>query len=304
MPTATIEATAALLAEVFPETRVSRPDYLTWLYEESPFGPAIEANLDDDLGRAGHYAVVPVAMTRDGTSFAGALSLNTAVHERARGGGTFVRLANETYAEAGSRGIGGVVGVGNANSTHGLVKRLGFEFVTALPATILFPVPGLSSGARSAWASGEAFGRDGVAENIEQLLSASPRGLSRLWTPETLRWRLGDPAARYALHRTSNALTVSCREERHGVRIAILLKIFATTELSGEARRAIVRAACRFHRAPVALHIGLNEIARFRGVTLPKRLRERPLNLTYRPLDGQACGSSITRFEFLDFDAF
>jgi hypothetical protein len=230
--------------------------------------------------------------------------LNTAVHERARGGGTFVRLANETYVKAGRQGIRGVVGVGNANSTHGLVQRLGFEFVTALPATILLPGPSPPAGVRSDWASPTAFEQDGVAAGLAPLLAVPPRGFTRLWTPDTLRWRLGDPAARYALHRTPDALVVSCREERHGVGIAILLKVLATTELSGRTRRALVRAACRFHHAPIALHVGLNDLARFRGIALPGRLRERPLNLTYRSLDGEPCGSSLCRFEFLDFDAY
>jgi hypothetical protein len=304
MTTAAIAATAALLGDVFPGTRVSRPDYLAWLYEESPFGPVIESNLDDEMGRAGHYAVVPIAMIRDGAPFEGALSLNTAVHERARGGGTFLRLANETYVKASRQGIRGVVGVGNANSTHGLVKRLGFEFVTALPATILLPAPGLSAGVRSAWASPAAFEQDGVAADLAPLLTVPAHGFTRLWTPDTLRWRLSDPAARYALHRTPDALAVSCREERHGVGVAILLKAFATAKLPGKSRRALVRAACRFHRASIALHVGLNDLAGFRGIALPRRLRERPLNLTYRPLDGEPCGSSLCRFEFLDFDAY
>lgn len=46
-----IDATAALLGQVFPGApRIARPDYLRWLYEASPFGAAIEANLDDEQG--------------------------------------------------------------------------------------------------------------------------------------------------------------------------------------------------------------------------------------------------------------
>ena len=299
-----IAPTAALLAEVFPGTRVSRPDYLRWLYEQSPFGLVIEANLDDELGRAGHYAVVPIALTRDGAPLDGALSLNTAVHERARGGGTFVRLAKETYAEARRRGIRTVLGVGNANSTHGLVHRLGFEFVSALPATILLPTPGPRVKVRSAWADPAAFTGGGIAADLTPLLSAPARGIARTWTPETLRWRLGDPGMRYALHRTSDALVVSCRDQRHGAGVALLLKVFAAAEVPAARCRALVRAVCRFHRAPVALHVGLNDLASFGGFPLPKRLRERPLNLVYKSLDDEPLPSSISRFEFLDFDAY
>jgi GNAT superfamily N-acetyltransferase len=300
----TIASTAALLAEVFPGTRVSRPDYLAWLYEESPFGVAIEANLDDELGRAGHYAIVPVTLVQDGAALDGALSLNTAVHERARGRGTFVRLAEETYTQARLRGIRMVLGVGNANSTHGLVHRLGFEFVTALPATILLPIPGPRIEVRSAWAEAAAFARGGIAADLMPLLVPPTRGIARIWTPETIRWRLGDPGMRYGLHRTADALAVSCRDQRHGVGVALLLKVFAAAKISPMTCRALVRAVCRFHRAPVALHVGLNDLAGFRGFSLPKRIRERPLNLVYKSLDGEPRRSPIACFEFLDFDAY
>jgi hypothetical protein len=300
----TISQTAALLAEVFPGSDISQPEYLRWLYERSPFGPVIETNLDDARGRAGHYALLPIALTRDGVAHSAALSLNTAVHERARGGGTFVRLATETIAEARHRGVETVVGVANANSTPGFVRRLDFELLTALPASVLLPAPGSRGGIRSGWAGASAFERGGLAARAESLLAPPPAGEARSWTPQTLRWRLARPGARYALHRAKDLLAVSCCDSRHSVRVAILLKVFAASRVSVGMRRALVRAACRFHRAPIALHVGLNELVDFRGVALPERLRESPLNLIYRGLQTQAPAASIVRFEFLDFDAY
>lgn len=296
--------TAALLAEVFPGSDISQPEYLRWLYEESPFGPVIETNLDDELGRAGHYALVPIATTRDGVEHSAALSLNTTVHERARGAGAFVRLASETIAEARRRGVETVVGVANANSTPGFVRRLDFELLTPLPASVMLPTPGPMGGIRSGWADAGAFAGDGLAANAEPLLAAPSSGEARSWTPQTLRWRLARPGARYALHRAEDLLTVSCQDSRHGVRVAILLKVFATSRLSAARRRALVRAACRFHRAPIALHVGLNDLADFRGIALPERLRESPLNLIHCGLQPQPPPPSIVRFEFLDFDAY
>lgn len=299
-----ISQTAELLAEVFPGSEVSHTEYLGWLYEQSPFGPVIETNLDDERGRAGHYALVPIAMTRDGVEQRAALSLNTAVHERARGGGTFVRLASETIAEATRRGIETVVGVANANSTPGFVRRLEFELLTALPASVMVPTPGPRAGIRSAWARPSAFERDGLVVGAQELLAAPARGEARLWRSDTLAWRLARPGARYALHRSDELLAVSARDNRHGVPVAILLKVFAASPVSAGARRALVRAACRFHRAPIALHVGLNELVDFRGVSLPERLRESPLNLIYRSLQTERPAASIVRFEFLDFDAY
>jgi hypothetical protein len=97
---------------------------------------------------------------------------------------------------------------------------------------------------------------------------------------------------------------VSCVDKRHGVRVAIILKLFSATPVAAGTLRALVRAACGFHRAPIALHVGLNERARFSGVALPRRLRESPLKLIHRALDGSEDPPSIVRFEFLDFDAY
>lgn len=296
--------TEALLAEVFPGSRICGRGYLSWLYGQSPFGSVIEANADDELGRAGHYALVPIELTRDGERLAGALSLNTAVHERARGKGMFTHLAEETYLQARELGVEIVFGIANSNSTHGFLNRLGFTLVTPLPARILVPIPGPRAEVRSAWASDACFERGPIGTDLEPLLQPPREGVARRWTKESLHWRLRDPTARYALHRLPDALLVSCRDQRHGVGVAVLLKLFAGTKLSGRSRSALVRAACLFHRAPLALHVGLNDQVDFRGARLPKRLREQPLNLIYRELVSDERGISLTRFEFLDFDAY
>jgi hypothetical protein len=109
---------------------------------------------------------------------------------------------------------------------------------------------------------------------------------------------------RYALHRTDDLLVVSCRDSRHGIRVAILLKVFASSRVPDNLQRALVRAVCRFHRAPIALHVGLNDLVDFRGLALPERLRESPLNLIYRSLQTEPRPASLARFEFLDFDAY
>lgn len=297
----TIDPTVALLRQVFPAApRIARPDYLRWLYEHSPLGPVIEANLDDNEGRAAHYALVPLPLTSDGTPLAGALSLNTAVHERARGGGVFVRMAGQAFELARAREVAVVVGVANANSTPGFVRRLGFELVTPLPATVLLPIPGARRGVRSGWVADAPE----LAAGVEALLAAPAHGIATAWTPERLNWRLAAPGARYALHRSPHALAVSTVDRRHGIPVAILAAVFAPSSLDATHTRALVRAVCRFHRAPAALHVGLNDRLALHGVALPRRLRESPLNLIYRDLRGIARPTGVTRFELLDFDAY
>ncbi len=301
--TGQLPQTAALLAEVFPGSPVASVEYLRWLYEQSPFGPVIQTNVDDDRGRAGHYALVPITLARDGEDYRGALSLNTAVHQRARGGGVFVGLGAGTIHDAAAIGVETVVGVANANSTPGFVKRLGFELLAPLPASVIVPVPGSSSGIRSRDVRGDSG--DGLTDaDVEHLLTVPSQGEARRWTPETLAWRLRRPGASYATHRGRDVLAITCHDRRAGVRVAIMLKVFASSPLSGGQARALVRAACRHHRAPLALHVGLNDLVEFRGVALPKRLRESPLNLIYRSLVTPAREASMARFEFLDFDAY
>lgn len=156
-----VKSTAQLLADVFGHVPGSSPEYLEWLYEQSPFGGVIEVNQDDGAGRAGHYALVPITLARDGVDRACALSLNTAVHARARGGGVFVQLASEAIDAARQSGIKAVVGVANANSTHGFVRRLGFQLLTPLPVNVAVPTPGSTSGIVSGWSADTSFDAGG-----------------------------------------------------------------------------------------------------------------------------------------------
>ncbi len=301
-PVTEVGATARLLQEVFPHSEIASEDYLSWLYEQSPFGSVVETNLDDEAGRAGHYAVVPIELADGDQAFTGALSLNTAVHERARGGGVFTRLAEETYDKARVRGIRVVVGVANANSTPGFVKRLGFTSIGPLPVRMHLPRPRAGRSVRSAGAA--AVGANGL-EQLAPLLAPPAGGLARRWTPDTLAWRLRAPRHDYAVHVTREAAAVSALTRRRGVRIAVLCGVLAPAPLDRAGLTALVTAACRSHRAPVAVHLGHNlHLPAGAGRPLPERFREAPLNLIHRDLDGTARPPAIARWEALDFDAF
>ncbi len=294
-----LAATAKLLAEVFPSSHTGRVDYLQWLYRDSPFGENIEANVDDQLGRAGHYTLIPIALSSSGKARRGALSLNTAVHSRARGKGVFVDLATKALELAAQRDIETVLGVSNANSTPGFVGRLGFQLIDALPATILTPLAG---GSRSHF---DSFWAAGQSPPIQSgLLSPSSSGMARLWTPETLGWRLASPIARYAVHVGADMAAVTTQDRRMGVAFAVILKLFASAPVGLSSTKALVRHICRWHRAPLALHIGINENFNPRGIPLPRRLRPSPLNLIHRNLQHAAGTPSISCFELLDFDAY
>jgi GNAT superfamily N-acetyltransferase len=295
---AELALTEALLADVFPGTRVSDPAYLKWLYADGPDGEAIAANLDDDAGRAGHYVVIPCTLRERGRDVAAALSLNTAVHERARGGGVFTRLAQAAYADAAARGVEAVVGVANANSTPGFTRRLEFALLGPLPAQVLVPTPG-RPGVKIAGGLPDDARLGPLLDAAADAGEATAR-----WRPETLRWRLAAPRAEYAVHDGGDWIAVTTVDRSSRVPVAVILAVLASRPLSGAESSALVRRACRRHRAPLALHVGHNDRLALRGLPLPQRLRPSPLNLIFRRLAGDGAPPAFARFELLDFDAY
>ncbi len=290
--------TSQLLDEVFPGTRVGDRDYLRWLYADNPDGDAFEANLDDEQGRAAHYSVTPCVIRERGRDVPSVLSLNSAVHERARGQGLFTTLGEQAYAKAAAQGREIVIGVGNANSTHGLVGRLRFDLVGPLPASVLLALPGRGV------SIADGLPSDDVRLG-EVLDAAAEQGEATVrWTPETLRWRVASPRAGYAVHDGGDWIAVTTVERGSHVPVAVVLAVLAARPLRVSEVGALVRRACRRHRAPLALHVGHNDRLPLRGVALPDRLRPKPLNMVFRRLSGEGPVPRFGRFEFLDFDAY
>ena len=68
----------------------------------------------------------------------GLLSLNTATHPAHQGNRLFTTLAKKTYSKATELGYKFVIGVANANSTHGFLKNLNFYLVAPLEFKVGF----------------------------------------------------------------------------------------------------------------------------------------------------------------------
>ncbi len=292
-----IGPTSRLLLEVFAGADVGASRYLQWLYCDNPDGVVVAADLDDERGRLGHYAVVPWPCVEDGGALRSTLSLNTAVAERGRGGGLFTSLANSAFATAMERGYDTVVGVANANSTPGFVRRLAFTLINPLPVEVLVPIP-----------LGRARIVDGLPDprRLADTLAAAAlgSGLMRAWSPESLQWRLTRPDSTYEVHDGGDWIAVSTVDRSQHIPIAILLAVISARPLTVAEARAVVRRLCRVHASPLVLHAGFNDHWPLRGVPLPARLRPSPLNLIFRRLDSDAPAPSVGRFEFLDFDAY
>ena len=295
-----LEAVERLLNEVFGE-RLRALDalpfsrrYLEWLYRDNPCGHEVAVNLVDGDACRAHYAVVPQTWRRGARTLPMSLSLNSAVSEASRGKGAFTRTARATYEAARARGIVGVLGVGNANSTHGLVKSLGFRFIAPLPVRVGVVAPIRARGVSLA----------GVDELPQALFAPRAGSWEQAWDRETLRWRLASPRARDLLHHDGSGAIVSCRTRHRGAPVAVILKTF-TTPGRRLAIGRLLAAAAHGHRTALYLYGGWNGDAHVPGVPIPRRLLPAPLNLTYLPLDATAPDTLVPRtYELLDFDAY
>lgn len=245
-------------------------DYLAWLYRDNPWGEAVgfDAYAGDEL--VAHYVTIPVEAMLDGAASKGLLSLNTATHPAHQGKGLLTRLGEETYARAHELGYEFVVGVANANSTHGMTRKLGFQLVTPLDVLV-----GIGRFAAS---------RDEV-------------GFALAWTEPALRWRMSRPHARYVVTAGEPSIVYA-----HAHKLGILAYLT-------HAPPALIAALPPAPRTqPFRMWVGIDPQLRRRGVLapLPDRLKPSPLNLIFRDLTGKQrrLRRDTTRFTLLDFDAY
>lgn len=144
--------------------------YLKWLYAENPVGTIVGFNAYMGNVLAAHYVTMPIYMIIDGQRTKGVLSLNTATHPGHRGKRLFSMLAERTYEYATENGYKFVIGVANANSTHGFIKHLKFKLIGPLTFKV-----GL--GKIRYKAKGYTF--------------------TRYWNEEIITWRLKNPSTEY-----------------------------------------------------------------------------------------------------------
>ncbi|MCK4343439.1 MAG: GNAT family N-acetyltransferase [Phycisphaerae bacterium] len=275
-----LRAVAELFRVVWPEAEHLTRDYLHWLYVENPSGPVIGFNAWSGEVLAGHYVVIPIRAAFHGRPCQAALSLNTAVHSEHQGRGLFTRLAQQTYELAKSEGVHHVVGVANANSTPGFLRKLEFQLVKRLDARILWRQPTLRAASECA-----------------------PPSWTRIWEPEDLRWRLQNPSVRYSVQtkrgcRQILAPTGKCR-------IHAILKL----ELASEAAALDGVDVDAGPLVGLKLWLGLSLRVKFSslgGLAVPQRFRASPLNLIIRYLEpgSTLIEAQTVEFEAIDFDAY
>ncbi|MEL6652893.1 MAG: GNAT family N-acetyltransferase [Bacteroidota bacterium] len=171
MDAASRNAISHCLATTFGQAERFTEAFVQWQYEDNPEGPVLGCHAWDGDQIVAHYALQPFTALYQGQSIRCLLSLNTATLPAYQGRGLFTQLANHSYELAASEGFQLVLGVANANSMPGFVRKLGFE--TLGPLEVRMGV------GRLRWT-------DSKDVNFE------PQ-----WSEERLRWRLSSPAGNY-----------------------------------------------------------------------------------------------------------
>jgi len=267
-----LAAYSTLLSAVFGATDKFSTPALAWRYRDNPAGQVVGTDAWNGAQLCAHYATCPTAARIDGHPMRGLVSLNTATHPDFQGRGLFVRLAEQTYSAAAEAGYDFVVGVANANSTPGFVRRLGFQLVAPLAAGWLPHLP------RRRLDSDLQFEGD--------------------WTEPSLTWRLANPGAAYRVAPCGEWLATWSKTHVPFVDCVALIR-----PLEGH-----MPAPSR----PLAasLFIGLDprlQLGRNGFIALPERARPSPLHLIYRPLSPRSPKSldkGAVAFSFLDFDPY
>ncbi len=263
---------AALLRVVFPDTEHFSDACIQWQYRDNPDGEVVGFNAWKEGVLAAHYVTIPFRAKVHGKVEKGLLSLNTATHPVHQGRGLFTALAKATYEHAAGLGYGFVIGVANANSTHGFTKKLGFQAVSPLRAMI---------GAGPLRQRAEP-----VAVQYEQERSAA-----------ALAWRLAHPAYTYSAAQVGDRNMLLSARRQFGFRY-----------LLHPGFPGPLPAGIRKEQAPLRkVWIGLDPAIETKHgwyLNVPDRFRPSPLNLIFKDLtaQGRTLDHTTVRFHAMDFD--
>lgn len=288
-----------LLRNVFGDIETTGLDYLKWLYHDNPSGEKIQANLDDEDGRVGHYVVVPQSYSYELQPIKVALSLNTAVAPRGRGKGLFTKLAREVINSLHDLQYDGILGVANDNSTPGFIRKLGFELVQPLPVKLGL----LRKKHNSTIQEGKAAMQHILA--IDAKAAVKSNKLSVNISQSVLEWRLSKINATYHIYANEEAGIIVSQTMQAGKRFIVVLATFASEGVVDVS--FLIKHAANKLNTSAYVYSGWNDNSKLAGLPVLKKFRPSPLNLVWKPISGQIKDiqkNHIRRFEFLDFDAY
>ena len=133
------ELNTELLNAELPDPRFVDAEYLAWLYDQNPDGPAIQAAADEDGVRVAHYALVPQTYRNAAGAAPFLFSLNAVTRRGTQRKGYWSELGLRNFAEATALGRQLVIGVPNEKSTPGAVKYLSYRLLGPMPVKVAVP---------------------------------------------------------------------------------------------------------------------------------------------------------------------
>ncbi len=260
-----------LLKITFPKAKKYTEAFVKWQYAENPVGSMVGYNAFLDGELAAHYALMPIKSMVNGKEEKGLLSLNTATHPNHRGKKLFPTLAAKSYQDASDKGFGFIVGVANAQSTPGFLKKLDFQLVGMLHAKL------------------------GMGKIVHKKKSA-PVDYQRVWDHDSIQWRLANPELAYKV-KNNRVLTPT---ETFGIQ-GVLKDFDASYTLSNTQNSLGFR--------PIKLWMGIDDEIDWKKsfyFDIPMKLRPSPLNLIFKDLtkNHRKFDFSSVQFSALDFDAY
>lgn len=262
---------AELMRITFPKTEKYSDRYIAWQYRDNPVGKVVGYNAYYEGKLAAHYALIPMKGILFSKEEKGLLSLNTATHPDHQGQKLFTTLAQMSYKAAAEQGYGFVIGVANANSTHGFTAKLGFQLVGKLDAKL-------------------GFGKLVFKEKI------SDADFSTIWNEPSLKWRIANPETNYKISDNK----IYSATDKPGIE-AILFD----TDSGSTLKNNNVGIGFR----PIKLWIGINNSIDWKRsfyFNVPDKMRPSPLNFIFKDLTSLNRKLNFDRVKFtaLDFDAY
>jgi len=262
-----------LLRKVFPKSKTYNDAYIGWEYAHNPEGEIVGFNAWSGKEIVAHYVAQPLMASINGVEHKGLLSLNTATHPNHQGKKLFINLAEKTYEQAASMGYEFVIGVANANSTHGFINKLGFQLIGPLDAKL------------------------GIGK-IQYKEKQIANSFVRLWNKKSMGWRLSNPNTSYEIIQQ----TIFAPSEKLGIKVVMGTFNEQITGVSHDISTSI-------SINPIKLYLGLDpniDWKNSRFYDIPNRFRPSPLNLIFKDLTGKGLKLDLKTliFRAIDFDAY
>lgn len=259
----------------FPHAKHLDDKYFKWLYADNPVGPMI--GIDTYYGEQliGRQDMIPCEYSLQGTKIKCVLSANTAAAPKFQGCGLSKIMFSKIYDLIASEGYEFIIGFSNAASTP-INLHFGVQLVSPLEAAI-------------------GFGPLHHSGN-----NRNHNAFSRIWTPETLRWRINNPNNPIFLRKKECGLFAAYASARK-FGLSAYAEVPAIDHFEFTSANTIQSCMPR-------VYVGLSGTQQLSNLykSIPMKLRPSPLNFFIKSLKQSSfkLDKNDCYISFLDFDAF